>query len=238
MKTAYLLVAHGSRDPQFGLTVDRLVATCAPKFNDAAIGSAYLELAPTPLVDQIVAFVEQCACSILKLLPLFLAPGVHSTQDLPAAVTAAQQILGTKCKLILLDYLGAAMPQILSKLRQSLPAASILLVHGSRQGGDFFTNLATKLNLQPAYWAICPPDQPTSTLADRVAELSTPAAIQTEIGILWYFLFPGKTATAIEAAISELKLRFPHSQLQSTALLGEHPLVIQEIEQLLRGDFS
>jgi hypothetical protein len=52
---------------------------------------------------------------------------------------------------------------------------------------------------------------------------------------LLYFLFPGKTSTAIEAAISELKLRFPHSHIRSTALLGEEPTVIEKIGQLLLG---
>jgi sirohydrochlorin cobaltochelatase len=234
MKTAYLLVSHGSRDPLFGLAVDRVAVACKQQLADSAVGTAYLELAPTSLTEQIVAFIEQTNCQKLKLLPLFLAPGVHAVTDLPAAVSQAQLILGDKCKLILLDYLGSAMPQILATLRQSLPPSSILLVHGSRQGGDFFISLANDLNLVPAYWAICPPDQPASTLTDRVSEFAS----QPEIGILQYFLFPGKTATAIAAAISELKLRFPHCQLQSTALLGEHPLVMQAIGQLLRGEFS
>jgi sirohydrochlorin cobaltochelatase len=231
MSNACLLVAHGSRDPQFALAVDQVAIACEQQIPGLIVGSAYLELAPTSLADQIVAFVQHHNCTTLKLLPLFLAPGMHASTDLPGAVACAQQALGTSCELVLLDYLGAAMPQILQSLRQSLPAATVLLVHGSRQGGKFFTDLATGLQTVPAYWAICPPDQPESTLTDRLAALSA----NSEIGILLYFLFPGKTATAIAVAISELKLRFPHSQLQSTSLLGENPLVTKAICQILLG---
>jgi sirohydrochlorin cobaltochelatase len=239
MFTAYLLVAHGSRDPLFGLAVDRVALACEKLLANGSVGSGYLELAAISLVDQIVTFVKQHNCQILKLLPLFLAPGVHSSTDIPAAVDAAQLILGDRCQIILLDYLGASLPPVLADIRQSLPPIGILLVHGSRQGGDFFTNLAASLDLKPAYWAICPPDRPASTLADifasvpagnRAAEFSS----QSEIGILQYFLFPGKTSAAIAATVSELKLRFPH--IRCTPLLGEHPLVIQAIEQLLRGE--
>jgi sirohydrochlorin cobaltochelatase len=227
---AYLLVAHGSRDPYFAQSVNRVAAACARSIS-ATVGAAYLELAPTSLTNQITVFARQLGCQELRILPLFLAPGVHSSIDLPAAIKEAQAELDSCCQLVLLEPLGNSMASILQPIRNTLPMDTILLAHGSRHAGEFLLDLAAQLQTTPAFWAIFPPTAPEATLANRVIDFSK----STEIGVLLYFLFPGKTSTAIEAAISELKLRFPHSHIRSTALLGEEPTVIEKIGQLLLG---
>jgi sirohydrochlorin cobaltochelatase len=227
---AYLLVAHGSRDPYFAQSVNRVAAACARSIS-ATVGAAYLELAATSLTNQITVFARQLGCQELRILPLFLAPGVHSSIDLPAAIAEAQAELETSCQLVLLEPLGNSMASILQPIRDTLPADTVFLAHGSRHAGDFLLDLAGSLRATPAFWAIFPPTAPAATLANRVTDFSK----STEIGVLLYFLFPGKTSTAIEAAISELKLRFPHSHIRSTALLGEEPTVIEKIGQLLLG---
>jgi sirohydrochlorin cobaltochelatase len=227
---AYLLVAHGSRDPYFAQSVNRVAAACARSIS-ATVGAAYLELAPTSLTNQITVFARQLGCQELRILPLFLAPGVHSSIDLPAAIEEAQAELDSCCRLVLLEPLGNSMASILQPIRDTLPMDTILLAHGSRHAGEFLLDLATQLQTTPAFWAIFPPTAPEATLANRVIDFSKSA----EIGVLLYFLFPGKTSTAIEAAISELKLRFPHSHIRLTALLGEEPTVIEKIGQLLLG---
>jgi sirohydrochlorin cobaltochelatase len=228
---AYLLVAHGSRDPYFAQSVNRVATACAQSIS-ATVGAAYLELAPTSLTNQITAFASQLGCQELRILPLFLAPGVHSSIDLPAAIAEAQAELETSCHLVLLAPLGNSMASILQPIRDTLPVDTVFLAHGSRHAGDFLLDLAAELRSTPAFWAIFSPTAPEATLANRVADFSTSA----EIGVLLYFLFPGKTSTAIEAAISELKLRFPHSHIRSTVLLGEEPTVIEKIGKLLLGE--
>jgi sirohydrochlorin cobaltochelatase len=227
---AYLLVAHGSRDPYFAQSVNRVAAACGRSIS-ATVGAAYLELAATSLTNQITVFARQLGCQELRILPLFLAPGVHSSIDLPAAIEEAQAELDSCCRLVLLKPLGNSMASILQPIRDTLPMDTILLAHGSRHAGEFLLDLAAQLQTTPAFWAIFPPTAPEATLANRVIDFSKSA----EIGVLLYFLFPGKTSTAIEAAISELKLRFPHSHIRSTALLGEEPTVIEKIGQLLLG---
>ncbi len=230
---AYLLVAHGSRDPYFAQSVNRVAAACARSISarstPVTVGAAYLELAATSLTNQITVFASQIGCQELRILPLFLAPGVHSSIDLPAAIADAQ--LKTICQLTLLAPLGNSMANILQPIRDTLPVNTIFLAHGSRHAGDFLLDLAVNLQATPAFWAIFPPTAPEATLAQRITNFAASA----EIGILLYFLFPGKTSTAIEMAISELKLRFPHSHIRSTALLGEDPTVIQKIGELLLG---
>jgi sirohydrochlorin cobaltochelatase len=231
---AYLLVAHGSRDPYFAQSVNRVAAACARSIS-AIVGAAYLELAATSLTNQITVFARQLGCQELRILPLFLAPGVHSSIDLPAAIEEAQAELESSCQLVLLEPLGNSMVSILQPIRDTLPVDTVFLAHGSRHAGDFLLDLAGELRSTPAFWAIFPPTAPEATLANRVADFSEHGAESAEIGVLLYFLFPGKTSTAIEAAISELKLRFPHSHIRSTALLGEDPTVIQKMGQLLLG---
>jgi sirohydrochlorin cobaltochelatase len=227
---AYLLVAHGSRDPYFAQSVNRVAAACARSIS-GTVGAAYLELAATSLTNQIIVFAQQLGCQELRILPLFLAPGVHSSIDLPAAIQEAQAELKSSCQLVLLAPLGNSMASILQPIRDTLPTDTVFLAHGSRHAGDFLLDLAAELQAAPAFWAIFPPTAPEATLAHRVTDFSESA----EIGVLLYFLFPGKTSTAIETAISELKLRFPHSHIRSTALLGEEPTVIEKIGQLLLG---
>ncbi len=231
---AYLLVAHGSRDPYFAQSVNRVAAACSRSIS-ATVGAAYLELAATSLTNQITVFARQIGCSELRILPLFLAPGVHSSIDLPAAIQEAQIELESSCQLVLLEPLGNSMASILQPIRAALPINTVFLAHGSRHAGDFLLDLAGALRSTPAFWAIFPPTAPEATLVNRVSDLVESGAEPGEIGVLLYFLFPGKTSTAIEAVISELKLRFPHSHIRSTALLGEDPTVIQKIGQLLLG---
>jgi sirohydrochlorin cobaltochelatase len=231
---AYLLVAHGSRDPYFAQSVNRVAAACARSIS-ATVGAAYLELAATSLTNQITVFARQLGCQELRILPLFLAPGVHSSIDLPAAIQEAQTELASSCQLVLLEPLGNSMASILQPIRDTLPVDTVFLAHGSRHAGDFLLDLARSLRSTPAFWAIFPPTAPEATLANRVTDFAKFSAKSAEIGVLLYFLFPGKTSTAIEAAISELKLRFPHSHIRSTALLGEEPKVIEKIGQLLLG---
>ncbi len=236
---AYLLVAHGSRDPEFAQSVNRVAAACARSISATRgkvyVGAAYLELAPTSLTNQITVFARQLGCQELRILPLFLAPGIHSSIDLPAAIQEAQSELDASCQLVLLAPLGDSMASILQPIRDTLPADTVFLAHGSRHAGDFLLDLASSLRSTPAFWAIFPDALPEATLANRITNFVESGAKSAEIGVLLYFLFPGKTSTAIAAAISELKLRFPHSHIRSTALLGEDPTVIEKIGQLLIG---
>jgi sirohydrochlorin cobaltochelatase len=216
MLPAYLLIVHGSQDPHYAKSLSELVTSCRQQLPSGAIvAAAWLELAVTDLPNQITAFTAWAisqGCNEIRILPLFLAPGVHVNQDIPAAIAAADLPMG--CHLKLLEPIGNSMAEVLNNIRLTLPPATILLVHGSRSSSLFLPNLAASINAHLAYWAI--PTSQSSSFAECAAALAN----QSRVGVLLYFLFPGKITTAITESINELRLLFPQVQWQATPPLA------------------
>jgi sirohydrochlorin ferrochelatase len=83
-RTALLLIAHGSRRAEANAELEALAAEIRRRGGFHFVQPAYLELAePT-----IVAGAEKCinaGTEVIVLLPYFLSPGVHVTEDLTAA---------------------------------------------------------------------------------------------------------------------------------------------------------
>ncbi len=240
--TAYLLLAHGSRDPRTTAALDQLTSACRDQLqllNPAAmIGTAYLELAELPIVEQLIIFAHQASqqhCQRVRVLPLFLAPGVHVLTDLPQAIEQAQIKLSSRCHLELLTYLGgqAVLLPILQQHRQQLPTAQIFLAHGSSQAAaqEFLTALTTSLDTIPAYWSATP------DLSEQVHQLVDQQ--HPEIGILPYFLFPGRISAALSNTVDELQSLFPDIQFRfirgglETSLLCTDPQIIDLLVQTL-----
>lgn len=240
--TAYLLITHGSRDPRSQLGAQALVRQLQAGLEQrgagqiAAIAHASLELGPAPLHRQIEQFAHQVAplgVTSLKLLPLFLLPGVHVCEDLPAEIAQAQA--KTAVSLLLLPHLGAegALLPVLkaqqawlaSQLQAKAPALSpnpspinwVLLAHGSRRPGaqGAIAQLAQTLGASPAYWVGAP------SLTDRILALQGPAGAGTSVGLLSYFFFEGGILDRLQAQLDELGLP-PHRVLLSPPL-GNFP---------------
>jgi len=96
MPRACLLVAHGSRDPQLQSTLGKLAASVAEILpaSESWVETATLDLGPTPLQEQIVAFgrrAEVFGYRRCQIVPLFLLSGVHVEEDIPAALAIAHQ---------------------------------------------------------------------------------------------------------------------------------------------------
>ncbi len=188
----------------------------APETLPILVETAQLELAPTPLHVQIGKFADRCqnqGIDRIVMLPLFLIPGVHVMEDIPAEVALADRAIGDKVKLVVTAFLGdnPDFTNLFARNRSTLPSRSIILAHGSRRAGgnEIVERLAHELDLQAAYWSVSP------SLADRVAEEI--AAGATEIGILPYFLFTGGITDAIDLAIAQLIEQYPQVKL----ILGE-----------------
>ncbi|MDM9583195.1 sirohydrochlorin chelatase [Nostoc sp. GT001] len=226
MSSAYLLLSHGSRDRRPEIAMQQLASLVCQKLpSEHLVGIAALEMSPQPLHEQIKQFAKSafgdCTQSQnenrLKIIPLFLLPGVHVMTDIPAEVALAQQATGQDIIIELQPYLGSHpnLEKLLAKQIAAIKAeAWILLAHGSRRPGSQETveAMAASLGAVTAYWAGPP------SLESRVKELVT--AGYREIAILPYFLFAGGITDAIATSIEELKLQFSAVNFQLAKPLG------------------
>ncbi|PPS43224.1 sirohydrochlorin chelatase [Chroococcidiopsis sp. TS-821] len=171
------------------------------------VGQACLELSPLLLAQQIEKFSARAIAqgySKVQIVPVFLLPGTHVKEDIPAQVAIAQQTLGKKVALELRPHLGThpGLVRLLAAMMKNKAATWILLSHGSRRPGakEPVRVIAKQLNAVDAYWAVAP------SLESRVQALVNTGHHQ--IGILPYFLFPGGITDAIAQLVAQLQASF------------------------------
>jgi sirohydrochlorin cobaltochelatase len=233
LSSAYLLVSHGSRDPRPQIAIDRLAQQLSQWLQQSSplqnihVGTAQLELGDKPLHVQIVEFAHSCGANKVVICPLFLVPGVHVMEDIPAEVAIARGEVGLE--VVVTPFLGAGgdLADMFAQHRLTMPERAILLAHGSRRehGNDGLEKLATKLDVGNAYWSIEP------SLTDRSIEYIKSGA--TEIGILLYFLFPGGITDAISKSVAELRETFPHIKFSLGEPIGDRPELVGTIGKML-----
>ena len=235
LRSTYLLVSHGSRDPRPQLALENLaqllsqnlpilsnsVASSVP-----AVGTATLELG-APLHEQICHFAEHTlslGLTQLQILPIFLLPGVHVAEDIPAQVEIARQTLSSKLNIKLQPHLGTQEAGLTNLVKTQMQEVAflpnlhspkwILLSHGSRRPGGNSTveEIASKVGAVTAYWSVKP------SLEERIDSLVHDG--QQQIGIVPYFLFNGGITDAIAKTVEQLKLQFPTTELHLANPLG------------------
>ena len=89
MKQGIVLLAHGSRDPQWSRPFERLAADLSSMLPDTAIALAYLEHGAS--LQQAISELTRKGALSVRVVPVFLGQGGHVKQDLPALVAAAQR---------------------------------------------------------------------------------------------------------------------------------------------------
>lgn len=199
-------------------TAGRAIALSSASY--PLVGTATLELGYAPLHEQIQQFAStalSAGCKQLQLLPLFLLPGVHVLEDIPAEVARAQQSLGQSIVLNQRPYLGAHsdLRRILASQLATVDAdAKILLSHGTRRSGgnEPVEGIADQLGAVTAYWSVHP------TLEEQLSALA--GAGHKQIAVLPYFLFAGGITDAIAQSFSTLQERFPKLQLSLCNPIG------------------
>lgn len=240
MPSAYLLVAHGSRDPRPQIAMERLAkliyqhklqnfsktpptyknATNAIATIDPLVDIAYLELDPLPLHIQIKQECDRALASgydRLQIVPLFLLSGTHVMEDIPQEVAKARQISNPKITIDLQVHLGT-QPGLIDLLTRQMAhttaEAWILIAHGSRRLSALapIEDIARKIGAFSAYWAISP------KLETRVQQLIDTG--YKKIGIVPYFLFAGGITDAIFSTVDDLKIKFPAVNFQLVEPLG------------------
>ncbi|MEA5597564.1 sirohydrochlorin chelatase [Rivularia sp. UHCC 0363] len=240
MSSAYLLVSHGSRDPRPEVAMEELARNLQNKLasNDKTqyafnVGTAYLELHPQPLHEQIVDFSRKAiadGCRHLKIIPLFLLPGIHVTEDIPQEVELAKKTLGEDIAIELQPYLGShcGLQKLLTRKITDPSVGRIIVAHGSRrvEANTSIEETAISANAVAAYWAVSP------SLKDIVAQLVADG--KQKIAIIPYFLFPGGITDAIAESIQDLKLLFPRVNFQLYEPLGGNGELIDLIGELMQ----
>jgi sirohydrochlorin cobaltochelatase len=86
LKQGIVLIAHGSRDPEWSRPFERIARILADRLPAVSVGLAYLEHGPS-LDEAVGALVAKGAGSI-RIVPVFLGQGGHVKEDLPRLVAA------------------------------------------------------------------------------------------------------------------------------------------------------
>jgi sirohydrochlorin cobaltochelatase len=233
LSSAYLLVSHGSRDPRPQIAVAQLAQQLSQWLQQSSplpnihVGVAQLELGDKPLHVQIVEFSHRCGANKVVICPLFLLPGVHVMEDIPAEVAIAMGEEGLEVVVMPFLGVGGDLADIFDRQRLKMPEPAMLLAHGSRRDGGNYPveQLAASLGVKNAYWSIEP------SLTDRSIEYIEAGA--TEIGILLYFLFAGGITDAIGKSVAELRQRFPHVKFSLGEPIGDRPELVSTIGKML-----
>ena len=90
MKRAILLVDHGSRRPEANALLASVAAQLAQRVPDVTVRFAHMDLAEPTIAQGITSCVAAGAEDIV-VHPYFLAPGNHSSDDIPRLVRTAAE---------------------------------------------------------------------------------------------------------------------------------------------------
>jgi sirohydrochlorin ferrochelatase len=88
VKPALILIDHGSRRSEANAVLDEVAALVRRADPGRAVHTAHMELAPPSLSEAVAACVAGGAREIV-VVPWFLAPGQHSTLDIPRLASEA-----------------------------------------------------------------------------------------------------------------------------------------------------
>ncbi|MEB3341502.1 sirohydrochlorin chelatase [Okeania sp.] len=255
--STYFLLSHGSRDPRPKLELQTLAELLSRQIiltknftnnytlKFPIISTGVLELGAKPLHKQIENFWEYTRAlhiSQMQIIPLFLLPGVHVTEDIPTeidifrervrAIAASEMVspeknsnlkLENKLEINVFPYIGSH-PEMVNLLATKITSVTadawILLSHGSRRpsANEVVQKISQSLtkNYQVlvcnAYWSVAP------NLESRVEMLMRQG--YRKIGVLPYFLFNGGITDAIANTVNQLSQKYPDVKFHLTAPLG------------------
>ena len=118
---AIVLIDHGSRLPEANAVVEQVAALLRERLPGTPIEVAHLELAPPDLAEAVARCVARGATEVV-VQPFFLAPGRHSTRDIPAlAAAAAERHAGVSVRVS--EPLGA-QPALVDAVLERLSAGA------------------------------------------------------------------------------------------------------------------
>ena len=237
-RSAYLLVAHGSRDPRSQAALHQLgqlVHNALQKHLGYSpwVRTATLEFGPVPLKQQICDWgngLHQQNIQRLVILPLFLLPGTHVKVDIPDVIATVRHFLDDRVCIEVRSHLGSH-PNIIQLLTETQLQDQIdrwiLLAHGSRYpgGNEPVATIASQLGIDAAYWSVQP------SLRQQVAAVAMQPGLR--VGIKPYFLFTGSIIDAILQEVHQLKCDFKHISFSLASPLEPNAQLVHIIQDLI-----
>ena len=252
--SAYFLLSHGSRDPRPQLELEKLAQILCCQLKNLTIMSrdeqriidiGTLELGPISLHEQLYRFGKKARSlniSQIQVVPLFLLPGVHVKEDIPAEIAIACQQLAAETemnqmKIHLCPHIGSH-PKVINllatKINPLIAHTWILLSHGSRRPGAnepvekiaYLLQQYCQVSVHTAYWSVSPDIKSTIERLVRQGH--------QEIGILPYFLFSGGIIDAIAQTVNQLTPKYPSVKFHLSQPLGTTAELAQLIVDLIQ----
>ena len=262
--STYFLVSHGSRDPRPNLELNRLAELLSRQIplskyfrkhnkilKSPVISTGVLELGSKSLHEQIEDFWEYTRSldiTQMQIIPLFLLPGVHVREDIPAEIeifqervrasalpkTVLQQQksnlklenkleINTPVKIHLSPYIGSH-PKMASLLGSKITSVSadawVLISHGSRRsGGNEVVEKISHSLASSCQVLVCTAYWSVPPDLKSRVEILVKQGYR-EIGILPYFLFNGGITDAIADTVDRLSQIYPTIKFHLTTPLG------------------
>ncbi|MGD1701684.1 sirohydrochlorin chelatase [Dapis sp. BLCC M229] len=262
--STYFLVSHGSRDPRPKLELNKLAELLSGQIplskyfrkdnnilKSPVISTGVLELGPKPLHEQIQDFWEYTRSlhiTQMQIIPLFLLPGVHVTEDIPAeieifqdkvrAIATSEMVfqqqksnlklenkleINTPVKINLSPYIGSH-PKMVNLLATKITSVSadawVVISHGSRRpGGNEVVEKISQSLASSCQVLVCTAYWSVAPDLKSRVEILVKQGYQ-EIGILPYFLFNGGITDAIADTLDRLSQIYPTIKFHLTTPLG------------------
>jgi sirohydrochlorin cobaltochelatase len=85
---AYVLIAHGSREPRSNRAFLQMVARLKASIKAESMAGAFLELA-RPQIPEALEKAARSGVREIVVVPLMLFPGRHAVKDIPALIRSA-----------------------------------------------------------------------------------------------------------------------------------------------------
>lgn len=190
------------------------------------VETAVLELHPLPLHQQILRVSEHAIArqhDEVRLVPIFLLPGVHVKEDIPAEVAIARQQLTESLPITVYPHLGShphVSRLLMPPADAPTTAARLVISHGSRRpgGNEALEQLAATLGASVAFWSVPP------SIEDQLAKLVQ--AGHRAIALMPFMLFPGGILDGIAQQVETLVQQHPQVTVYWAPPMGAAPALI------------
>ncbi len=244
MKTAVIIVGHGSRDPESNAEFEELVSLYQKRRPDLRVGRGYIELARPPLAFAL-AEAAQTADHIV-VVPLMLFASGHVKNDIPLALASARNrtphvrfeaspALGIHPALVSLAAERAAT--LFASDEEKKKTAVIMVGRGSSDpdaNGDFFKVTRLFEEGRGILWAMPSFIGITRPLFEETLEMAARARPERLV-VLPYLLFGGRLMDKIQEQSRVFVQRYPWIKTQVAPYLGAHEKLLDVIDERVRG---